>query len=415
MALYKSKWRDPKTGELKTSSTWWYEFTFAGQRIRESANTTRKTLAIEAERNRRLELEKAIIGTGAEVRVSRMRRVRDLVKEYLEAYPINHRPDTVRFAKTCLKVVTRLLGDSMLVDLTEARMRSYILQRLESGVCGRTINIELGELSRVIGKKWRELWPNLRKLEERKDIGKALSPEEEYRLVTAAWASKSPLLGPYVSIALMTGMRSGEILGLRWGQIDLQQDIVTVGQAKTKAGSGRTIPMNEDLATIFENHAAWYQDRIGEIQADHFLFPIRRVGSIYDPHTRIVDITAAWDLARIRAGVRCRFHDLRHCAATKMAEAGVPESTMLALMGHTSRAMLERYSHIRMAAKRNAVESLGLKRPSAEEVKLLKGVPKDSPKGGKNGVFGEGPKLLNPNGGPCWIRTNNQQIMSLLH
>jgi hypothetical protein len=41
-----------------------------------------------------------------------------------------------------------------------------------------------------------------------------------------------------------------------------------------------------------------------------------------------------------------------------MAEAGVPESTMLALMGHMSRAMLERYSHIRMAAKRDAVEAL---------------------------------------------------------
>jgi site-specific recombinase XerD len=45
-------------------------------------------------------------------------------------------------------------------------------------------------------------------------------------------------------------------------------------------------------------------------------------------------------------------HDLRHTVATKLAEAGVPESTMLSLMGHMSRAMLERYSHIRMAAKR---------------------------------------------------------------
>lgn len=52
--------------------------------------------------------------------------------------------------------------------------------------------------------------------------------------------------------------------------------------------------------------------------------------------------------------------DLRHTAATKMAEAGVPESTMLAIMGHVSRAMLEKYSHIRMAAKREAVKSMQL-------------------------------------------------------
>jgi hypothetical protein len=59
-----------------------------------------------------------------------------------------------------------------------------------------------------------------------------------------------------------------------------------------------------------------------------------------------------------------------------MAEAGVPESIMVALMGHMSRAMLERYSHLRMAAKREAVEWLGLtKQPPKPEA-----VPKEFPK-----------------------------------
>ena len=53
-------------------------------------------------------------------------------------------------------------------------------------------------------------------------------------------------------------------------------------------------------------------------------------------------------------------HDLRHSFATRLAETGVPESTMLALLGHMSRRMLERYSHIRMAAKRDAVAGLTL-------------------------------------------------------
>ena len=60
-----------------------------------------------------------------------------------------------------------------------------------------------------------------------------------------------------------------------------------------------------------------------------------------------------------------RLHDLRHTAATKMAEAGVPESTMLSLMGHMSRAMLERFSHIRIKAKREAAESLATTKPAA--------------------------------------------------
>jgi hypothetical protein len=57
-----------------------------------------------------------------------------------------------------------------------------------------------------------------------------------------------------------------------------------------------------------------------------------------------------------------RFHDLRHTCATQLAENGVAESTMFALMGHMSRAMLERYSHIRIKAKREAVAGVTLGR-----------------------------------------------------
>jgi hypothetical protein len=60
-----------------------------------------------------------------------------------------------------------------------------------------------------------------------------------------------------------------------------------------------------------------------------------------------------------------------------MAEAGTPETTMLALMEHMSRKMLERYSHIRMAAKRTAVESLAAPKPEAPKSEA---VPKETPK-----------------------------------
>ena len=73
------------------------------------------------------------------------------------------------------------------------------------------------------------------------------------------------------------------------------------------------------------------------------------------------DITWGWDQLRKDTGVSCRLHDLRHTFATQLAEAGVPESTMLALMGHLSRAMLERYSHIRIAAKRHAMSGITLR------------------------------------------------------
>src|SRR5208283_1494944 len=53
-----------------------------------------------------------------------------------------------------------------------------------------------------------------------------------------------------------------------------------------------------------------------------------------------------------------RFHDLRHCAITQLAENGTSDSTIMAIAGHVSRRMLERYSHVRMEAKRNAMETL---------------------------------------------------------
>ena len=105
------------------------------------------------------------------------------------------------------------------------------------------------------------------------------------------------------------------------------------------------------------------------MKPEYYLFPFGKP-TPSDPAKPITDITGAWEALRKRTGVQCRLHDLRHTAATKMAEAGVPESTMLALMGHMSRAMMERYSHIRMAAKRDAVEAMtiGFDAKNSEEV-----------------------------------------------
>ena len=75
----------------------------------------------------------------------------------------------------------------------------------------------------------------------------------------------------------------------------------------------------------------------------------------------------------------CRFHDLRHTALTRMSELDVPEGTMLALAGHMSRAMLERYNHTRMAAKRKAVEALALPKVSPKPEGVPR-VPKVFPK-----------------------------------
>ena len=240
----------------KREKTWWYKFIFAGKLVRESSKSSRKTVAMEAERNRRLELEKALAGMPVEGRAGRINSVNDFIRPYTEHYGNNHRQQSVLFSKRRLAHVGRLLGNVILPDLTENAIHGYITTRLSEGVGGRTINMELGELSRAIGKTWSVLWPKVRKLEEPKDVGRALSPEEERRLLDAAGSKKRwQDAATVIRVGLLTGMRSGEITSLTWGQVDLDKQVLKVGKAKTPSGTGRDIPMNTDLFAVLSTHA----------------------------------------------------------------------------------------------------------------------------------------------------------------
>jgi integrase len=353
----------------KRGKVYWYSFIFAGKRIQESAKTASKTVAKEAEKDRHRELERTLAGLPAKKRENRIRTVNDVIRPYLDAYELTHRPQSVQFAKGRLAHVQRLIGSELLPDLTESAIHSYVKARLREEASGRTINMEVGELSRAIGRTWRELWPKVKKLEERRDVGRALSTAEQRQLLDGLESMRSQALRTLIPTLLLTGMRAGEASSLRWSQVDLMAKIITVGRAKTSSGTGRVIPINDELAHILVEQRAWFVKHFGEPTAGYCVFPFGHpVPS--DPRRHITDITWAWDELREKTGVRCRLHDLRHTFATGLAERGVPESTMLSLMGHMSRAMLERYSHIRMAAKRDAVAGVTLrpKRQNSEEV-----------------------------------------------
>ena len=334
-------------GVYKRGDTWWYEFVFAGKRVRESAKTSRKTIAIEAERQRRRELERSLAGLPVVKRDHRISSVEDVVRLYLEHYPLNHRRKSVLFAGSRLAHVIRLLGTTLLPDLTENTIRSYMKARVAERASGRTVNMELGELSRAMGQKWSVLWPKVRKMEERKDVGRALSPEEEARLLAGLSGSESPLLPVILRIALLTGMRVGEnhtFVGLQ----------LPIDSPRCHCRQGEDCVRNRSASSDGARLAACARitSRVGstrrfsEPRPEHCLFPWGTPWPT-DPTRSIGDIKKAWLSVKRRSGVHCRFHDLRHTAATKMAEAGVPESTMLAILGHMSRSMLERYSHVR--------------------------------------------------------------------
>jgi integrase len=199
-----------------------------------------------------------------ERKASRIRTVTQVIVPYLEGYKLNHRQGSINFSQQRLRCVEHLLGGVLLPDLTEDRVRAFIRQRKGAGASGRTINMELRELSRVIGQPWSLLWLNVRKLEERKDVGRALSQEEQGRLLDAAAMLRSPVVRLAIPLLMLTGMRSGEALSLRWRQVDLFERIITVGRAKTSSGTGRVIPINADLAHLLNPHRAWFVDHFGQ-------------------------------------------------------------------------------------------------------------------------------------------------------
>jgi len=287
--------------------------------------------------------------------------VNDVVNPYLAGYMLNHRPKSVLFANGRLAHIKKALGGVVLSDLTDERIKGYIRQRQAEKVSGRTINMELGELSRAIGRPWSLLWPKVRKLEERKDVGRALSHAEQKALLDGLRDCPPTFhLAAVIPLLMLTGMRVGEALSLTWEQVDLMGKSLRVGRAKTSSGTGRTIPLNDDLTAVLAKHRLEFIRAFGEPDAEHYIFA---AGSPLptDPTRPVSDLKHGWETLRKPTGVSCRLHDLRHTFATRLAENGVPESTMLALMGHMSRAMLERYSHVRIDAKREAVAGILLR------------------------------------------------------
>src|SRR5215472_14410623 len=161
------------------------EFVYQGKRFQESTGATSKTVAKEYEKRRKVEMERAAAGLPTEQKATRIRTVNDVVSPYLAGYRVNHRPKSILFAEGRLEHVKKELGNVVLSDLTDERVRAYIRKRQSENASGRTINMEIGELSRAIGQPWSLLWPKVRRLEERKDVGRALSHVEQKALLDA--------------------------------------------------------------------------------------------------------------------------------------------------------------------------------------------------------------------------------------
>src|SRR5262249_22481230 len=205
--------------------------------------------------------------------------------------------------------------------------------------------------------------------ENRKGPGRALTAKEHeqlFRIVMNDPDSSSSYFAAIIA-AETTTMRGCELKGLRLGDVDLLNGIVKVHRVTTKTDAGqRLIPLTKAAVWCF-SQLLKRAELLGATKPEHYLFPwfvfrSKRgpgAGAGYDPTQHQVSFRTGWANLLKRAKLpRLRFHDLRHHAITRLAEAGTPDPTLLSISGHVSREMLEHYSHIRMEAKRAAIAKI---------------------------------------------------------
>ena len=167
-------------------------------------------MAKEYEKRRKAEMERAAAGLPTEQKATRIRTVADVVKPYLDGYKLNHRPKSVLFAKGRLAHVKKALGNVVLSDLTDDRIRDYIRQRQARRSSGRTINMEVGRTEpghrpAVVVCCGRRCG----RLEERKDVGRALSPNEQKALLDGLKDRRTPHLPTLIPLSAADRHESG--------------------------------------------------------------------------------------------------------------------------------------------------------------------------------------------------------------
>lgn len=172
-----------------------------------------------------------------------------------------------------------------------------------------------------------------------------LSTDECKNIFLACKESRCKVLPAIFAIALTTGMRYGEIMGLRWDNIDIFEQVIKLKTSKN--GQPRHVPL-KGKALDLVTKMSMYREQISGL-----LFP-----SPNDPK-RPYDIRTAWNAAIKRANIKdCHFHDIRHTTASHLMMGGKGLHDVAVLLGHKDLQSTKRYSHLSNEYKSKMVEEL---------------------------------------------------------
>lgn len=250
-------------------------------------------------------------------------------------------------------------GGTRLAGLRREEIERWQAERL-GAVSGSTVNKEVMRLKHLLNRAvaWGYLKDTpargVKRAKEAPGRTRYLTAEERERLLNGAdrpvtsndgraWTVRvapSPVLRLYILAALQTAARRGELLSLRWGDVDMKARTITFRH--TKNGDARTVPMTDTLREELLRLAR-------SLDPEALVFPA----------CQPMVLTRAFARLTERLGIKnLRFHDLRHDAASTLTMANVPQRTIMAVLGHRDPRMTMRYQHVSPDHLREAVGAL---------------------------------------------------------
>jgi integrase len=257
----------------------------------------------------------------------------------------------VRFLAT----LTDYFGNRRIKTITHSSIEEYKLMRLNLPTKRgqrqiASVNRELELLRAILKYAVRENWilrspfemgaPLISKADETRRE-RILTHEEERRLLNVC-SGRCAHLKPLIIAALNTGCRRGELFKLKWKQVDLSSNIISILAMNSKTARPRLLPITPQLN--WELEKLW---QVSNQDSENLVFGI------------LDTVKKSWkSVCRIAEIEDLRFHDLRHTAITRMVQAGIASAIVMKLSGHTQHATFARYVNPNSEAIASAAEML---------------------------------------------------------
>jgi integrase len=267
------------------------------------------------------------------------------------------------------------LGQLTIQKLTAAKVQAFYSQKLEEGLSPRSVILIHAVLHQALENavKWGLVPRNVTKLVslphvERYDA-QILTTDQAVKLLEVARGSRIEAL---LLLALTTGMRRGELLALRWDDVDFDRGVVYVrrtmswisgygykeSEPKTKAGRRKIVLANVALEALKEHrvHQSEVRSKAGDKWRENGIIFCSVYGGFFNP-AKVLEIFK--QLLKDAGLPHMRFHDLRHSAATILLVAGVHPKVVQERLGHSTIAMtMDVYSHVLPSMQQEAAEKI---------------------------------------------------------